>query len=41
VRRDTFHYYFFGDPVRTAIAYQATYDKSRYVDRVKAFLAAS
>ena len=38
-RQALYEYYFFGDPVRTAIAYQATYDKSPYVDRVKAFLA--
>jgi 4-hydroxyphenylacetate 3-monooxygenase len=39
-RQALYEYYFFGDPVRTAIAYQAAYDKSRYVDRVTAFLAA-
>ena len=39
-RQALYEYYFFGDPVRTAIAYQATYDKSAYVDRVRAFLAA-
>jgi aromatic ring hydroxylase len=38
-RQALYEYYFFGDPVRTAIAYQATYDKSPYIDRVKAFLA--
>ena len=37
-RQALYEYYFFGDPVRTAIAYQATYDKSPSVDRVKAFL---
>jgi 4-hydroxyphenylacetate 3-hydroxylase C terminal len=38
-RQALYEYYFFGDPVRTAIAYQAAYDKTPYVDRVKAFLA--
>jgi 4-hydroxyphenylacetate 3-monooxygenase len=38
-RQALYEYYFFGDPARTAIAYQATYDKSPYVDRVRAFLA--
>jgi 4-hydroxyphenylacetate 3-monooxygenase len=39
-RQALYGYYFFGDPVRTAVAYQAAYDKSAYVERVKAFLAA-
>jgi len=39
-RQALYEYYFFGDPVRTAIAYAATYDKSPYVARVRDFLAA-
>src|ERR1700722_18584574 len=39
-RQALYEYYFFGDPVRTATAYVASYDKSPYVDRVRAFLAA-
>jgi 4-hydroxyphenylacetate 3-monooxygenase len=39
-RQALYEYYFFGDPVRTAIAYQAAYDTSAYVDRVRAFLGA-
>ena len=39
-RQALYEYYFFGDPVRTAMAYVASYDKSPYVDRVRAFLAA-
>ena len=38
-RQALYEYYFFGDPVRTAMAYVASYDKSPYVDRVRAFLA--
>ena len=38
-RQALYEYYFFGDPVRTAIAYAASYDKSPYVTRVKEFLA--
>jgi 4-hydroxyphenylacetate 3-monooxygenase len=38
-RQALYEYYFFGDPVRTAIAYAASYDKSPYVARVKEFLA--
>src|SRR5580693_1680793 len=37
-RQALYEYYFFGDPVRTASAYVASYDKSPYVDRVRAFL---
>jgi 4-hydroxyphenylacetate 3-monooxygenase len=37
-RQALYEYYFFGDPVRTAIAYAAGYDKSAYVARVKDFL---
>jgi 4-hydroxyphenylacetate 3-monooxygenase len=40
-RQALYEYYFFGDPVRTASAYVAGYDKSPYVDRVRAFLAQS
>jgi 4-hydroxyphenylacetate 3-monooxygenase len=40
-RQALYEYYFFGDPVRTASAYVAGYDKSPYVDRVRAFLARS
>ena len=38
-RQALYEYYFFGDPVRTAIAYAASYDKSPYVARVSDFLA--
>ena len=38
-RQALYEYYFFGDPVRTASAYVAGYDKSEYVARVRAFLA--
>jgi 4-hydroxyphenylacetate 3-monooxygenase len=38
-RQALYEYYFFGDPVRTAIAYAAGYDKSAYVARVREFLA--
>ncbi len=38
-RQALYEYYFFGDPVRTAIAYAASYDKSPYVARVREFLA--
>jgi len=38
-RQALYEYYFFGDPVRTAIAYAASYDKSPYVARVRDFLA--
>ena len=38
-RQALYEYYFFGDPVRTAMAYVAGYDKSPYIDRVRAFLA--
>jgi 4-hydroxyphenylacetate 3-monooxygenase len=37
-RQALYEYYFFGDPVRMATAYQAGYDKQPYVDRVTAFL---
>ena len=37
-RQALYEYYFFGDPVRTAGAYVAGYDKSEYVARVKEFL---
>jgi len=40
-RQALYEYYFFGDPVRTASAYVASYDKSPYVDRVRAFLEPS
>ena len=39
-RQSLYEYYFFGDPVRMATAYQAGYDKEPYADRVRAFLAA-
>jgi 4-hydroxyphenylacetate 3-monooxygenase len=39
-RQALYEYYFFGDPVRMATAYQASYDKAPYADRVRAFLAA-
>ena len=38
-RQALYEYYFFGDPVRTAGAYVASYDKVLYTDRVRAFLA--
>jgi 4-hydroxyphenylacetate 3-monooxygenase len=38
-RQALYEYYFFGDPVRTASAYVASYDKSGYVARVRDFLA--
>ena len=38
-RQALYEYYFFGDPVRTAGAYVASYDKSAYVARVRDFLA--
>jgi len=38
-RQALYEYYFFGDPVRMATAYQASYDKAPYADRVRAFLA--
>jgi len=37
-RQALYEYYFFGDPVRMATAYQASYDKAPYADRVRAFL---
>jgi len=37
-RQALYEYYFFGDPVRMAAAYQASYDKAPYADRVRAFL---
>ena len=37
-RQALYEYYFFGDPVRMATAYQASYDKSPYADRVREFL---
>jgi 4-hydroxyphenylacetate 3-monooxygenase len=40
-RQALYEYYFFGDPVRMATAYQAGYDKAPYADRVRAFLAAA
>jgi 4-hydroxyphenylacetate 3-monooxygenase len=39
-RQALYEYYFFGDPIRMATAYQATYDKTPYADRVRAFLDA-
>ena len=38
-RQALYEYYFFGDPIRMATAYQASYDKAPYADRVRAFLA--
>jgi 4-hydroxyphenylacetate 3-monooxygenase len=38
-RQALYEYYFFGDPVRMATAYQAGYDKEPYADRIRAFLA--
>jgi 4-hydroxyphenylacetate 3-monooxygenase len=38
-RQALYEYYFNGDPVRTAGAYVASYDKTPYTDRVRAFLA--
>jgi 4-hydroxyphenylacetate 3-monooxygenase len=38
-RQALYEYYFFGDPVRTASAYVASYDKSEYVARVRGFLS--
>lgn len=38
-RQALYEYYFFGDPVRTAGAYVASYDKTPYIDRVRDFLA--
>jgi 4-hydroxyphenylacetate 3-monooxygenase len=40
-RQALYEYYFFGDPVRTASAYVASYDKSAYVARIRDFLAQS
>jgi 4-hydroxyphenylacetate 3-monooxygenase len=40
-RQALYEYYFFGDPVRTASAYAASYDTSPYVARVRDFLAES
>jgi 4-hydroxyphenylacetate 3-monooxygenase len=37
-RQALYEYYFFGDPVRMATAYQASYDKEPYAERVRAFL---
>ena len=37
-RQALYEYYFFGDPVRMATAYQASYDKQPYADRVRDFL---
>jgi 4-hydroxyphenylacetate 3-monooxygenase len=37
-RQALYEYYFFGDPVRMATAYQASYDKAPYAERIKAFL---
>jgi 4-hydroxyphenylacetate 3-monooxygenase len=37
-RQALYEYYFFGDPVRMATAYQASYDKEPCAERVKAFL---
>jgi 4-hydroxyphenylacetate 3-monooxygenase len=37
-RQALYEYYFFGDPVRMATAYQAGYDKEPYAERVRAFL---
>jgi len=37
-RQALYEYYFFGDPVRTASAYVASYDKSEYAARVRDFL---
>jgi 4-hydroxyphenylacetate 3-monooxygenase len=38
-RQALYEYYFFGDPVRMATAYSASYDTAPYADRVRAFLA--
>jgi 4-hydroxyphenylacetate 3-monooxygenase len=38
-RQALYEYYFFGDPVRTAGAYVASYDKAPYIDRVRDFLS--
>jgi 4-hydroxyphenylacetate 3-monooxygenase len=37
-RQALYEYYFFGDPVRMATAYQASYDTTPYADRVRSFL---
>ena len=37
-RQALYEYYFFGDPVRMAGAYVASYDKTLYTDRVRDFL---
>jgi len=37
-RQALYEYYFFGDPVRMATAYQASYDKEPYAERVRALL---
>ena len=37
-RQALYEYYFFGDPVRMAGAYVASYDKTPYADRVRGFL---
>jgi 4-hydroxyphenylacetate 3-monooxygenase len=38
-RQALYEYYFFGDPVRMAGAYAASYDTTPYIDRVRDFLA--
>jgi 4-hydroxyphenylacetate 3-monooxygenase len=38
-RQALYEYYFFGDPVRMAGAYVASYDTTPYTDRVRGFLA--
>jgi 4-hydroxyphenylacetate 3-monooxygenase len=40
-RQALYEYYFFGDPVRMAGAYVASYDKSPYIARVREFLGRS
>ena len=37
-RQALYEYYFFGDPVRTAMAYVASYDREPYMAAVRAFL---
>jgi 4-hydroxyphenylacetate 3-monooxygenase len=37
-RQALYEYYFFGDPVRTAMAYVASYDREPYTAAVRAFL---
>jgi len=37
-RQEVYEHYFFGDPVRMAGLLVATYDRTDYMDRIKAFL---